>query len=120
MNQHFHIKIGDRIKIISGQQKGLIGNILSLNKKQNLVTIDSLNPRQRYYSQREKQREVNKPTETDKKSIPIKIHVSNLMLWDIQSNQASRIGYKNIETQNSSNVLKTEKKRYFKKSGNIL
>jgi len=118
MNQYFHIKIGDRVKIIAGQQKGVIGNILSLNKKENRVTIDSLNPRQRYYSQREKQRESNQTMQTEKKSIPIEIHISNLMLWDSQNNEASRIGYKIVETQIAENIFKSQKRRYFKKSGN--
>jgi len=39
------------------------------------------------------------------------IHLSNVMLWDKETTQASRIGYKTIEGQ---------KKRYFRKSGNIL
>ena len=28
-----HVKIGDRIKIITGNQKGIIGNISSINTK---------------------------------------------------------------------------------------
>jgi ribosomal protein L24 len=43
--------------------------------------------------------------------VPIDIHFSNVMLWDKEANIPSKTGFK---------FLNNEKKRYFKKSGNIL
>jgi large subunit ribosomal protein L24 len=43
--------------------------------------------------------------------LQVPIHISNVMLWDNESNKSSRIGYKLIDTK---------KQRYFKKSGNIV
>jgi ribosomal protein L24 len=43
--------------------------------------------------------------------LQIPIHISNVMLWDKEANLSSKIGYK---------LINNEKKRYFKKSGNIL
>jgi large subunit ribosomal protein L24 len=100
----FHVKVGDKIKIIAGNQKGLVGTIRSLITKKSVAIIDGILPRIKYKKQ---------SANSDQKKIEIQlpIHISNLMLWDDKNNKASRIGYKLIE-----NI----KKRYFKKSGNIL
>lgn len=99
-----HIKIGDKIKVIAGNQKGLIGNISSIDKSNLLVNIDSINPRIKQVKNKE-------GGESKKMEIQIGIHLSNIMLWDNLTNKASRIGYK---------IVNGEKKRYFKKSGNII
>jgi len=100
----FHVRVGDKIKIIAGNQKGLVGTIRSLITKKSVAIIDGILPRIKYKKQ---------TANSDQKKIEIQlpIHISNLMLWDDKNNKASRIGYKLIE-----NI----KKRYFKKSGNIL
>ena len=100
----FHVKIGDKIKIIAGNQRGLVGTIRSLITKKSVAVIDGILPRIKYKKQ-------NSNSEAQKIEIQLPIHISNLMLWDEKNNKASRIGYKLIEKI---------KKRYFKKSGNIL
>jgi|TARA_B100000282_G_C31694029_1_gene472938 large subunit ribosomal protein L24 len=102
--QKLHVKIGDKIKIIAGGQKGLIGTISSISKAKSVAIINGVLPRIKYRKQ-------NPNSEAQKVELEIPIHTSNLMLWDEQNNQASRIGYKLTE-----NI----KNRYFKKSGNIL
>jgi large subunit ribosomal protein L24 len=104
MKQKSHVKIGDKIKIIAGNQKGLVGTISSISTKKSLAIIEGILPRIKYQKK-------GQNGETQKMEIPIPVHVSNLMLWDTQKNQSSRIGYKLIE-----NI----KKRYFKKSGNFV
>jgi len=99
-----HIKIGDKIKIIAGNQKGSIGIITQVISQKSLAIIDTVLPRIRY-------KKNPQGGEAKKLEIQLPIHISNLMLWDNSNNQASRIGYKMVE-----NV----KKRYFKKSGNIV
>lgn len=93
-NKKCHVKLGDRVKIIAGDNKGTIGNISFLNREKKIALVDSL--------------ETN--TENSKKKVR-SIHISNLMLWDNVSNIASRVGIK---------IVENKKKRYFKKSGNIL
>lgn len=99
-----HVKIGDRIQIITGKQKGLIGNISAINLKKSTVLIDSLLPRIKY---------AKNPQGGEAKKIELAtaIHISNVMLWDKDANLSSRIGYKLIDKV---------KKRYFKKSGNLI
>jgi large subunit ribosomal protein L24 len=99
-----HIRIGDKIKIIAGNQKGSIGIITKVISTKSLAIIDTIVPRIRY-------KKNPQGGEAKKIEIQVPIHISNLMLWDNNSNQASRIGYKKVE-----NI----KKRYFKKSGNIV
>ena len=100
----FHVKVGDKIKIIAGNQKGLVGTIKLLMRKKSIAIIDEIIPRIKYKKQ-------NSNSESKKLEIPIPIHISNLMLWDEKNNKASRIGYK---------LMENIKKRYFKKSGNLV
>ena len=102
--QPIHVKIGDRVKVISGKQKGFIGSISEINKKESTVIIKELSLRIKYIKNRE-------GVEAIKVELPINIHSSNVMLWDSSINKPSRIGYK---------VINNEKKRYFKKSGNLV
>lgn len=103
--QKNHVKKGDQVKVISGEQKGFLGIIASLNKKTSSVILEGILPRVKYMKNRQQ------GGEAQKVDLPIFIHVSNVMLWDKQSNKASRIGYKMITDQ---------KVRYFKKSGNVI
>jgi large subunit ribosomal protein L24 len=100
----FHVKVGDKIKIIAGNEKGLVGVIKALITKNSTAIIDGILPRVKYKKQ-------NSNSQAQKIEIELPVHISNLMLWDEKNNKAGRIGYKLIE-----NI----KRRYFKKSGNIL
>ena len=99
-----HVKIGDKVKIISGNQKGIIGTINSILLKKSIVYIEGVIPRF-------KTKKAPKEGEAQKIELQIPIHISNVMLWDKDANLSSRIGYKFVENK---------KKRYFKKSGNLL
>ena len=99
-----HIKIGDKVKIISGNQKGIIGRINTILTKKSIVYIDGISPRLKVIKN-------NRDGKTEQINLEIPIHFSNVMLWDSQENIASRIGYKMVENK---------KRRYFKKSGNLI
>jgi len=103
-NKFSHIKIGDKVKIISGNQKGIIGTINTVLTKKSIVYIDGISPRLKTMKN-------SRDGETKQIDLQIPIHLSNVMLWDNQQNIASRIGYKMVENK---------KKRYFKKSGNLV
>ena len=97
-------KIGDKVKIITGTQKGLIGNISLINKKKKLVSVENLLPRITY-------KKNPQGGESRKVEVQQLVHLSNIMLWDNEANLSSKIGYKMVDGT---------KKRYFKKSGNFL
>jgi large subunit ribosomal protein L24 len=99
-----HVNIGDRIQITTGTQKGVIGTISSINVKKQIVTIDTVTPRKKNIKSRE-------GGESKEVELQVPIHISNVMLWDTVANLSSKIG---------SKVVNGEKKRYFKKSGNLL
>lgn len=99
-----HIKLGDRVQVISGSQKGIIGTITSIQNKKETVTVDTLPARTKMTRAREME-------EAKKVELPMFINWSNVMLWDQQANGASRIGYKQVNGK---------KQRYFKKSGNLV
>lgn len=99
-----HVKIGDKIKVVSGSKKGKIGNILSLDVKKKRLNIDTVLPRRKSVTGKNDKN-------SQKMDLPIYIHFSNVMLWDQEANNCSKIGYK---------LLNNEKRRYFNKSGNIL
>jgi large subunit ribosomal protein L24 len=99
-----HVKIGDKVKIITGSQKGFLGIITSIVTKKSFVVIEGLLPRIKYT----KNRQGGDPV---KQEIPMSIHLSNVMLWDKEANVASKIGYK---------IVDNKKVRYFKKSGNLV
>ena len=103
-NYSSHVKIGDKVKIISGSQKGIIGTINSILTKKSIVYIEGISPRLKTVKN-------PKDGESKKFELQIPIHISNVMLWDKEENIAGRIGYKMIDNQ---------KRRYFKKSGNLL
>ena len=99
-----YLKIGDRIKVIAGDQKGIIGTILSIvsKNKQSLVTVEGITPRIKY-------RKNTTDSEPKRQELPPFIHISNVMLWDTQNLRVSRIGYK---------IQDGKKIRIFRKSGN--
>ena len=99
-----HVKIGDKVKVISGKQKGFIGVITSLVSKKSCVFLEGVTPRIKF-------KKTPQGGEAQRIEIQIPIHLSNVMLWDKEANNASKIGYK---------VVNDQKVRYFKKSGNLV
>ena len=43
-----HIKVGDKVKVITGENKGTIGTINSILFKKSIVFIDEILPRIKY------------------------------------------------------------------------
>lgn len=99
-----HVKVGDKIKIIAGNQKGLLGTITSIDRKSSSVIIDNVLPRIRYVKNQQ-------GGEAQKKTLQLPIHISNVMLWDKEANISSKVGQK---------IVNNEKRRFFKKSGNLI
>lgn len=95
--KNLFLKTGDPVKIISGAKKGNLAIVVSLNKKHSLARI----------LEEKKQEVIGKK----KEDLSFFIHVSNLMVYDLAANKASRIGKKLIEKK---------KYRYFKVSGNLV
>lgn len=101
MQQKLHIKIGDTVKVISGESNGQEGKVLVIDRKKMRVTVEGVNLVKKH----------NKPSAAEPQGGIVEmeagIHISNLMV--VQNGEASRIGRK----------LNKEGKsvRYSKKSG---
>lgn len=102
----FSLKIGDNIKVLTGNDKGKIGKIIGILKKKNSVIVEGINKRIRHITK-------NKTTQSSGmiKDINNPIHISNVMFWDEKTETASRIGYK---------FLENKKFRYLKKTNQII
>lgn len=101
MQQKLHIKVGDTVKVISGESNGQEGKVLSIDRKKMRATVEGVNMIKKH----------QKPSATDPQGgimdIEGTIHVSNLMV--VHKGQASRVGRK--ADKNGKMV------RYSKKSG---
>ncbi|MCH2229986.1 MAG: 50S ribosomal protein L24 [Crocinitomicaceae bacterium] len=101
MQQKLHIKVGDTVKVISGESKGQEGNILTIDRKKSRATVEGVNLMKKH----------QKPSATDPQGGIVEteasIHISNLMI--VSDGQATRIGRK--ADKNGKMV------RYSKKSG---
>lgn len=94
-------KIGDKVKVITGKEKGTIGEITTFFSSHSKVALNTIKPRTK----------IEKKKDTTPKIIPSTLAISNVMAWDSEKQMRSKIGYKFIEGK---------KKRYFKKSGIFL
>ena len=101
MRQKLHIKVGDAVKVISGESNGQEGKIVSIDRKNLRATVEGVNMIKKH----------QKPSAANPEGGIVEresgIHISNLM--NVQKGEASRIGRKANE---EGKLI-----RYSKKSG---
>lgn len=101
MQQKLHIKVGDTVKVISGEANGQEGSILSIDRNKNRATVEGVNLMKKH----------QKPNAANPEGGILEteagIHISNLMV--VHKGQASRIGRK---ANKDGKIV-----RYSKKSG---
>jgi large subunit ribosomal protein L24 len=103
MQKKLHIKKGDNVIVISGESKGQKGRVLEVIRDKSRAIVEGVN----MVSKHSKPNAQNPQGGIIKKEATI--HISNLMLVDPASGEATRVGRK----LNSKNKLV----RYSKKSG---
>ncbi|MFF2754681.1 50S ribosomal protein L24 [Psychrobacillus sp. NPDC058041] len=100
-----HVKKGDKVKVISGKDKGKTGVILSAFPKKDRVLVEGVNIVKKHM----------KPNQANQQggivSQEAAIHVSNVMLIDPKTGEPTRVG---------SKVEDGKKVRVAKKSGEII
>ena len=101
-----HIKKGDTVKVISGNDKGKTGTVLSVIVAKRRAVVEGMN----IVSKHMKPSASNPNGGIEKVEAPI--HISNLMVVDPSSGDATRIGRK----KNDSGKLQ----RYSKKTGEFI
>lgn len=101
MQKKLHIKVGDTVKVLSGESRGQEGKILVIDKKKYRAIVEGLNMIKRH----------TKPSASDPQGGIVEkengIHISNLMV--VSKGVATRVGRK----LNTTGKLV----RYSKKSG---
>ncbi len=86
MQQKLHIKVGDTVKVISGESRGQEGKVLTIDRKKLRAIVEGVNLVKKHA----------KPSAADPQGGIVEkeagIHVSNLMI--VSKGEASRIGRK--------------------------
>ncbi len=102
----FHVRKGDTVKIIAGNNKGKSGKILEVNRVKYRAIVEGVNLVTKHI----------KPSATNPEGgvqqTEASIHLSNLMVVDPSSGDATRIGRK----RNADEKLQ----RYSKKTGEFI
>ncbi len=93
------IKVGDKVVVIAGKDKGKTGKITKVSVKHNQVVIEKLNLRTKHIKKTQ-----NKAGEKIRYEAPI--NVSNVMILDPKDNKPTRIGYKFIDNGKKERVSK--------------
>jgi large subunit ribosomal protein L24 len=100
----FHIKRGDTVMVISGDDKGKTGEVLEVIPEKQRAVVDGVNIVFKH----------TKASQTEEGGImemPNSVHISNLALVDPKSGEPTRIG------RTEENGVRV---RYSKKTGNII
>lgn len=98
------IKKGDQVIVLSGEDKGKIGEVLRAMPKDNKVVVQGINLVKRH----------QKPSQTNPGGIITKeaaINVSNVSLIDPKTSKATKVGYKEVNGK---------KVRFARKSGEVI
>ena len=104
------LRKNDKVKVLSGNSRGKEGKILKVFRNESRVIVEGVNIIKRH----------SKPTQKSpqggitQKEAPI--HISNVMLIDPKSNEATKIGVKVI-TDDAGNK---KRMRYAKKTDEII
>lgn len=98
------IKKGDTVVVISGKDKGKIGNVLKVTPKTNKVVVEGVN-------MLTKHAKATRTSNSEIKHFEGPIDASNVMFYDKDAKSGSRVGYK---------VVDGKKVRYSKKSNNVI
>ncbi|ENG7984087.1 50S ribosomal protein L24 [Listeria monocytogenes] len=100
-----HVKKGDKVKVITGKDKGKSGKVLAAFPKKDRVLIEGINMVKKH----------TKPSNINPQggilNVEAPIHVSNVMLIDPKTGEPTRVGYE---------VKDDKKVRVAKKSGEVI
>jgi large subunit ribosomal protein L24 len=81
------IKKGDRVQVLTGRDKGKLGEVIAVSPKEDRALVQGVNVVKRH----QKPRGMNAPGGIQEKEAPI--HVSNLALIDPKSGKPTRVGF---------------------------
>src|SRR4051812_16616705 len=95
-----HVVKGDRVKVIAGKDKGLVGEVLAVHPESNRVTVSGVNIVKRHLRDTSAQPQARQTTKGGIVSSEAPIHASNVQLVvknDAGDEVVTRIGYNRVE-----------------------
>lgn len=101
-----HIRKGDTVKVLAGDDKGKQGKVLEVNREKRRALVEGVNMMTKHTKP-----SAGKP-EGGITKVESYVHISNLMLIDPASGEATRVGRKLND--------KGKLQRYSKKTGEII
>ena len=92
-----HVKKGDRVKVITGKDKGVIAEVIAVDPASERVTVQGVNLVKKH--RRESQTAAGKKIEGGIITVEAPIHVSNVQLVvKVDGKEVvTRVGYKRVE-----------------------
>ena len=100
LKQSTHVKKGDTIKVISGRDKGKIGEILKILSSTNQVVVKDINVKKKHVKPK-KEGEVGRISQFE-----APIHTSNVMLYSVEKKVASRVSMQTDSKGTKIRILK--------------
>ena len=99
---NLHIRKGDRVKVISGKDRGLVGEVIAVYPDHNKVTVAGVNIVKRHLRDTSAQPQARQTTKGGIVSSEAPIHASNVQLV-VKSSEGdevvTRIGYDRVEVR---------------------
>ncbi|MGD1855328.1 MAG: 50S ribosomal protein L24 [Leptolyngbyaceae cyanobacterium] len=95
-----HIKKGDTVQVITGRDKGKVGDVTAVFPKKSQVLIEGVNLRTKHV----KPRQEGETGQIVTSEFPV--HSSNVMLYSKKEKVASRVGYTFTDDGRKVRVLK--------------
>jgi large subunit ribosomal protein L24 len=103
MQNKTHIKKGDMVKVLAGENRGDSGRVLEVDRERMTALVEGLNINKKH----------SKPTTANPQGGIVEkegpIHLSNLMLIDAKTGKAGRVGRKAAKDGKLERYVKTKK-----------
>jgi len=103
MQKKIHIKKGDMVKVLAGENRGDTGRVLEVDRERLSALVEGLNINKKH----------SKPTTANPQGGIVEkegpIHISNLMLIDAKSGKSGRVGRKAGKEGKLERYVKTKK-----------
>jgi large subunit ribosomal protein L24 len=99
-NGKLHVRKGDRVKVIAGKDKGLVGEVIAVYPERNRVTVAGVNIVKRHLKDTSAQPQARQTTKGGIVSSEAPIHASNVQLVvkdDKGDEIVTRVGYQRAE-----------------------
>jgi large subunit ribosomal protein L24 len=99
---NLHIRKGDRVKVISGKDRGLVGEVIAVYPDRNKLTVAGVNVVKRHLRDTSAQPQARQTTKGGIVSSEAPIHASNVQLVVKNSEGeeiVTRIGYDRVEVR---------------------